>query len=164
MDKIFTAKEFLDKIQLMLDVRTIYNMGCFGAPLTYGSNLKRYSSNYDYNKKRADMYAQAVDQANKDGVPLFGGDCGCSVKGILWGWNADGNKVYGGAQYQSNGIPDTTINSLRDKYCEKYSKDFSTIVPGELVFYDEGGSHVGVYIGNGIVAENTPKWDNCFQT
>ena len=163
MNKIMTVKELLEKTQLMLNQRTIYVNGCFGAPLNYGDNLKRYTTNYDYNIRNAATIKAAAQKAKEDRVPIFGGDCHCSFKGIAWGWNADPNKAYGGASYASNGLPDCTINTHRDKYCEPYSTDFSNIVPGEALFYDKEGSHFGLYIGDGLVAENTPKFKNCFQ-
>lgn len=163
MDKIFKVKDFLAKVQLALNSRTLYVKGCFGAPLNYKNNLTRYTTNYQYNKDRADIIKKAAAKAAADGVPIFGGDCHCTIKGIAWGWNANGNAIYGGAQYQANGLPDCTITAERTKYCEDFSTDFSNIVPGEAVFMDASDGHIGVYIGNGMVAENTPAWDNCFQ-
>lgn len=162
MDKIFTIKEFLAKINQALNVRTLYVNGCFGAPLNYKSNLTRYTTNNTYNKNHAETIKKAAAKAAADGVPIFGGDCHCTYKGFAWGWDAKADEIYGGAQYQSNGLPDCTITTERTKYCEGFSTDFSNIVPGEMVFM-EGDGHVGVYVGDGMVAENTPKWDNCFQ-
>ena len=80
-------------------------------------------------------------------------------KGILWGWNADINKVYGGAVYASHGVPDMTENALIS-YCSDVSHDFSKIGRGELVWMS---GHVGVYIGDGKVIECSPKWKNGVQ-
>lgn len=41
--------EFVDKLKDVLKHKTLYVMGCFGAPLTT-ANKKRYSSNNSYNK------------------------------------------------------------------------------------------------------------------
>ena len=98
-----------------------------------------------------------IERATED---TFGFDCVCLVKGILWGWNADVRHVYGGATYQSNGVPDTTITNLLKKYCTEQSTDFSKIEVGEFLTM---GGHCGVYIGDGLAIECTPKWKNGVQ-
>lgn len=147
----------------MSKVRSIYVLGCWGVPLTYGSNLKRFSSNYEYNKRRATKYAEAVSKAKEDGVPLFGGDCCGIIKGLLWGWDGSANKVYGGCRYASGGMPDDTIRSMLNKHCSDISDDFSNIQPGEFLVYDKDYGHCGLYLGDGLCLESTPKWNNCFQ-
>ena len=92
------SNEFLDKLRLAESCKTIYIKGCFGAPMT-PANKKRYTNNLPYNNNRAAMI-------NACSADTFGFDCVCLIKGILWGWNADKNKVYGGAVYKSNGVPD----------------------------------------------------------
>lgn len=89
----------------------------------------------------------------------FGFDCVCLVKGILWGWNGDASKKYGGAVYQSNGVPDITEGQMINA-CNGVSSDFSKLVPGEFLWMQ---GHCGVYIGDGLAVECTPKWDNCVQ-
>ena len=45
-----TAKAFVDKaVDIAKNYKTLYVMGCFGAPLT-GSNVSRYCNNHSYNK------------------------------------------------------------------------------------------------------------------
>lgn len=45
-----TAKVFVDKaVDIAKNYKTLYVMGCFGAPLT-GSNVSRYCNNHSYNK------------------------------------------------------------------------------------------------------------------
>ena len=61
--------------------------------------------------------------------------------------------------YKSNGVPDTTIESLL-KSCTDVSDDFTNIVPGEFLTMD---GHCGVYIGDGLAIEATPKWENKVQ-
>ena len=57
-------------------------MGCFGAPLT-GGNVSRYCNNHEYNKQAA--RTQMIKAAANQNPPVFGFDCVCLIKGILWG-------------------------------------------------------------------------------
>lgn len=141
------VKEFLEKAELAFDSKTLYIKGCFGAPMGYKNNRTRYSTNNDYNRGRADLIMSASDDT-------FGFDCVNLLKGILWGWNADLKKVYGGAQYASNDVPDIGENAMIAK-CSDVSTDFSNIIPGEMLWLD---GHAGIYIGNGLAIECTPKW------
>jgi hypothetical protein len=52
--------------------KTLYVMGCFGAPLT-GSNVSRYCSNHSYNRQqtRQNMIKAVANQK----PPYFGFDC-----------------------------------------------------------------------------------------
>lgn len=146
-----TRDDFLDKLHLAVKCKTIYIKGCFGAPLNE-KNKKRYTSNLEYNKNRADLI-------NACDVNVFGFDCVNLIKSILWGWNADKNKTYGGANYKANGVPDTNADGIM-AYCDYVSEDFSKIEEGNIVWIP---GHVGVYVGYGRVIECTPKWGNCVQ-
>ena len=117
-------------------------------------NKKRYSTNNAYNKKpeRAALIAAATPDT-------FGFDCVCLLKGILWGWQADTTKIYGGANYKSNGVPDLDADQFFST-CTEISTDFSSILPGEVVWMS---GHIGAYIGNGLVVESSPKWANGVQ-
>ena len=85
-------------------------------------------------------------------------DCVVSVKSVLWNWCEDKNKIHGGANYASNGVPDFTCNDGLN-YCNDVSKDFHNLTPGEyLCMKDTQYNHVGVYIGNGKVFEVTTAW------
>ncbi len=85
-------------------------------------------------------------------------DCVCSIKGILWGFDANIKKKHGGAIYKSNGVADFTCNGAL-KYCSSVSKDFSNLVPGEyLCMKDTEYNHSGIYLGNGKVFECTTGW------
>ena len=97
---------------------------------------------------------QWLPQANaiKDKGFLF--DCVGLIKGILWGWDGDLSRTYGGAGYACNGVPDYDAKKMID-CCREVSTDFSDIVPGEAVWMD---GHIGVYVGEGLVVEATPKW------
>ena len=145
------SNEFFEKLKLAESCKTIYIKGCFGAPMT-PANKKRYTTNLAYNANRAAMI-------NACSADTFGFDCVCLIKGILWGWNADVNKTYGGAVYKSNGVPDVGADGIV-KYLIDCTTDFSNIIPGECVWMQ---GHVGVYVGNGKVIECTPKWTNDVQ-
>jgi hypothetical protein len=135
------------------DFKTLYVMGCFGAPMTE-SNKARYCKNHSYNKdaKRTAMIQAATSDT-------FGFDCVCLIKGILWGWRGALNTNYGGASYKSNGVPDIGADSMI-KVCLDVSTDFSKIEIGEAVWME---GHIGVYVGGGLAVECTPKWDNKVQ-
>lgn len=148
------SKVFVDKaIDIAKNYKTLYVMGCFGAPMN-AANKKRYSDNNKYNRdpKRTAM----INAASSD---TFGFDCVNLIKGILWGWSGDTSKKYGGAKYVSNGVPDTNADGMINK-CTDVSNDFSKIVPGEAVWKP---GHIGIYIGDGLAVECTPSWDNKVQ-
>ncbi len=151
------ASEFINKLQNIVDnYKTLYVMGCFGAPLT-GANVSRYCTNHRYNKQaaRTAMIRAAADK----NPPVYGFDCVCLIKGVLWGWSGNAAKPYGGAAYASNGVPDLGADTMITK-CSGVSADFSGIVPGEAVWLP---GHIGVYIGGGKVIECSPAFKNCVQ-
>ena len=149
-----TNKELAAKlIDIAKNYKTLYIMGCFGAPMT-AANKKRYSTNYDYNKQ-----ASRTAMINAATADTFGFDCVCRIKGVLWGWNGDKSKTYGGAKYASNGVPDIGADSMI-KVCKNISTDFSKIEIGEAVWME---GHIGVYVGDGLAVECTPKWENKVQ-
>ena len=131
--------------------KTLYVLGCFGSPLN-ATNKKRYTTNNTYNKKRAKIINSASSNT-------FGFDCVCLIKGILWGWNGNTKATYGGAKYCSNGVPDVGADQMMN-YCSGVSTNFNNIVPGEAVHMK---GHIGIYIGNGLAVECTPKWKNKVQ-
>lgn len=135
------------------DYKTLYVMGCFGAPLTQ-KNKDRYCTNHSYNKdaKRTAMIRSASEDT-------FGFDCVCLIKGILWGWKGDVTRTYGGASYITNGVPDINADQMILE-CKDVSTDFSKIEVGEAVWMK---GHIGVYIGNGLAVESTPAWKNKVQ-
>ncbi|MDR3165791.1 MAG: hypothetical protein LBU13_09460 [Synergistaceae bacterium] len=147
-------------VAALLDVannhNTLYVMGCFGAPLT-GANVTRYTSNHDYNKQAA-RTAMIKAAANKT-PPVYGFDCVCLIKALLWGWNGDPSKPYGGAIYASSGVPDINANAMI-RQCKGLSTDFLKIEVGEAVWLD---GHIGIYIGDGRAIECTPSWANKVQ-
>lgn len=149
MEIVMTAKELADRCkQLATEYKTLYILGCFGAPMT-AKNRKRYANNYAYNRQsERTAKIRAADENT------FGFDCVCMIKGLLWGWCGDSGKTYGGAKYQSNGVPDSGADSLFRK-CGSQSEDFSCVEIGEAVWLE---GHIGIYIGDGLAVECTPKW------
>lgn len=151
---MMTSREFIQKaIVIANNYKTLYVMGCFGAPMT-DANKKRYTNNHEYNMRPGPK--AAILAASSD---TFGFDCVCLIKGILWGWSGNKNHVYGGAVYCSNNVPDITADTMISR-CSNVSADFSKIVPGEMLWKT---GHAGIYIGNGMAVECTPAWSNCVQ-
>lgn len=134
--------------------KTLYVMGCFGAPLT-SVNKTRYTSNHYYNRQAS--RTTKIKAASSD---TFGFDCVGLIKGLLWGWNGSTGKTYGGATYQANHVPDINADMMFSR-CRSVSSDFSGIQPGEVVWTD---GHIGIYIGNGLAVEATPSWGDKVQT
>lgn len=128
--------------------KTLYVLGCFGAPLN-DSTRQRYINAQEFNR-RADRLPK-IQAATAD---TFGFDCVCFVKALLWGWFGDLSHEYGGATYQSNGVPDIGADRLIE-VCKDVSTDFSSILVGEAVWFP---GHCGVYIGDGLVSECTHRW------
>ena len=146
--------DFVNKaINIANNYKTLYVMGCFGAPMT-DANKSRYANNHEYNKQTT--RTQKIQNASSD---TFGFDCVCLIKGILWGWSGDKSKTYGGAEYASNGVPDVGADAIMN-HCSNVSTDFKTIQEGEIVHMT---GHVGIYIGNGLVVECTPIWEDGVQ-
>lgn len=152
------AKTLVDKvIDIAKNYKTLYVMGCFGAPLT-GGNVSRYCTNHSYNKQAA-RTAMIKSVANQS-PPVYGFDCVNLIKGILWGWCGDASRTYGGAQYAVNGVPDIGADQAI-KVCEEVSTSgWAAMAVGEAVWCS---GHIGIYIGNGLAVECTPRWKNCVQ-
>lgn len=143
-------------IDIAKNYKTLYVMGCFGAPLT-GANVTRYLNNHNYNKAAARQ--KMIKAAANQSPPVFGFDCVCLIKGILWGWTGDASRTYGGAGYAINGVPDVSADGMIAK-CTGVTTNFSNIVPGECVWM---AGHVGIYIGNGLAVECSPAFQNKVQ-
>jgi hypothetical protein len=130
------------------DCKTLYVMGCFGAPMT-PTNRASYTQNHVYNR-RSDR-TKRIRAASPD---TYGFDCVGLIKGLLWGWSGDQGKTYGGATYAANGVPDINADTMISR-CADISPDFSRIQIGEVVWTD---GHIGIYIGDGLAVESTPSW------
>lgn len=154
MKTVMKASEFVAKLKnIATNYKTLYVMGCFGAPMTT-ANKKRYINHHPYNQQPARV--KLINAASAD---TFGFDCVCLIKGVLWGWNGDKNKIYGGAKYATKGVLDIDANTMIN-ICSGVSTDFGKIEIGEAVWTD---GHIGVYIGDGLAVECTPAWKNKVQ-
>lgn len=139
--------DFVNGALLALKQNTTYATGAFGASIgNFPDQLKRYCDN---SPDLANLIRKRA--ANP---PAFAFDCVGLCKGILWGFSADPKRVYGGASYKSNGVPDFGT-SIIDK-CDDVSTNFSQIQTGELLWMS---GHVGVYIGGGYAIECTSAWE-----
>lgn len=150
---VMKVNDFIKRLRQAEQSKTLYVMGCFGAPMNQ-NNKNRYKKNHYYNcnPERQRM----IDNCSNDS---FGFDCVNLIKGILWGWNGNIDKVYGGAVFKSNGVPDYAANEFFNLCCG-ISSNFKGIKPGCIVWMQ---GHVGVYVGNGEVIECTPSFKNCVQ-
>lgn len=154
MATVMKASEFVAKLKnIATNYKTLYVMGCIGAPMTK-ANKTKYINHHEYNRN-----ADRTAMINAATTNTFGFDCVCLIKSVLWGWNGSTNRTYGGATYCSNGVPDVCADGMI-QLCKGLSADFSNIEVGEAVWCE---GHIGVYIGNGLAVECTPKWDNCVQ-
>lgn len=149
---MITSSEFVSKAKLYQKLTTSYVWGTFGWPITT-SNITRAINAYPSSNAKRKSTLEAL--AGKDAW-MF--DCVGYIKALLWGFKATSGS-YGGATYASNGVPDINADTMINK-CSGISSDFSTIVPGEVVWLT---GHIGIYIGDGKVVECTPAWKNGVQ-
>ena len=154
MAKVMKASDLALRLRdIALNYKTLYVMGCFGAPMTE-ANKKRYINHHSYNQSAA--RTKMINDATAD---TFGFDCVCLIKGVLWGWTGDKKKIYGGANYATKGVADLSADGMFN-LCTEVSTDFSDIEIGEALW---SSGHIGVYIGNGLAVECTPAWKNKVQ-
>ena len=154
MPKVMSNNQFVEIAkEIATNYKTLYVMGCFGAPMN-SKNKTRYVKNNSYNKQS--IRVNKIKTASEN---TFGFDCVCLIKGILWGWNGDVGKTYGGAIYKANGVPDVGADKIMT-HCTNVTKDFAKVEMGELVHMP---GHVGIYIGDGLVVESTPIWQDGVQ-
>ena len=150
-----TNLELIDKAtNIAQNYKTKYMWGTFGSIITESliwQKTRQYPQRYSTNRQ--------TELRNEIGKNCWAFDCVGLIKSILWGWTGDTSKTYGGASYGSNKVPDTTASGVINS-CTSVSTNFDTIEKGEAV-YMEG--HIGIYIGNGNVAEATihDKYDGC---
>ena len=153
MATIMTGQVFADKAKAVTQNRkTLYVWGGFGAPLN-AQNKARYTGPNAAEYNRRPERTAKIQAADPD---CYAVDCVGLLKMLLWGWNGDLSRVYGGAVYQANGVPDINANQMIER-CSgvKTSFDLSTMLPGEAVWKQ---GHIGIYIGDGLAVECTPVW------
>ena len=155
------TSEFLNVLNKMTKVKTLYVKGCFGANLKKPQNKLRYTINNPFNKQKS-----RTDKINAITEDCFGFDCVCMIKSARWGFDFDPSKTYGGAKYCSNGVPDFGTETVHKYLDNFFDCKNSTPSIGDVV-YMEG--HVGVYVGQYFgdkvpqVIECTPKWKDGVQ-
>lgn len=144
---IETAAQLAQACRVAVKKKTLYVFGGYGLPLTE-ENKKRIQSGYAYNRKPERN--QKIAEAEAD---TFGFDCSGLIKGLLWGWQGTADKN-GGAVYGSYGVKDQNADTMI-AHCLDVTTDFSTMQIGEAVWLP---GHIGIYVGDGLVVECTPKW------
>ena len=146
--KITTAAQLAERcLDVAQNYKTLYVMGCFGAPMT-AANKKRYTQNHSYNKQTA--RTKMINTASAD---TFGFDCVNLIKGLLWNWCGDKAKTYGGASHAVNGVPDIGADTMITKCKNVSTTGWANMEVGEALWVK---GHIGVYIGNGLAVECTP--------
>lgn len=141
-------------IDIATKYKTLYVMGCFGAPMNQ-VNKTRYTNNNAYNRR-----TDRTEKILKADADVYGFDCNCLFKSILWDWSGDPSQIYGGATYQSNGVPDATIKFIASN-CRDVSSDFTNVRAGEYLWnadYSHAGICVGLVDGKLCKVECTPGW------
>lgn len=158
MSLLMKVSSFVEILKsIATDHKTVYAWGMFGTLITATSvagKAKQYS--YWYTESKINSIFAPI---YRTGSLVWGFDCVGLIKGVLWGWNGDKSKTYGGAVYASNGVPDISADAMIDK-CLNISSDLSKIGVGEFLWMK---GHCGIYIGNGQVVESSPKWGNGVQ-
>ena len=103
-------------------------------------------------EKKPTLYKLGTYMNRKSGKYIL---CDCSglIKGILWGYPTKG-------RYGSNGIPDVNANTMIGRYCTGVTTDMSKLRKGMAVWMD---GHIGIYCGDGVVVESSPRWENGIQ-
>ncbi len=140
-------------IDIAKNYKTIYGMGTWGWIVTKSAIERKKKESSWWTTSRINTISKVIDKN------YFMFDCVGLIKGILWGWNGNTKAIYGGAGYACNGVPDVNTEGMLAK-CTNVSTDFSKIEVGEYLWMN---GHCGVYIGDGLAVECTPKWDNKVQ-
>jgi len=149
-----TGQQLADKVtKIAKEYKTCYIWGGLGKPIT-AQTIQQAINQYPKNDTYA---AKAQTLAGKKKAFYF--DCVGLIKSVLWGWSGDSSKSLGGAKYASNGVPDISADQMITK-CSGVSTNFSGLQVGELLWCK---GHVGIYIGEGLAVECTPKWDGGVQ-
>lgn len=145
-------KTFANKAkQLATQYKTSYLLGGFGH-VANRDNLNRLLNQYEENYNWVGKAQEIIGQG-------FYMDCVGMIKSLLWDFSFNLDKIYGGAMYCSNNVPDIDANQMINA-CINVSSDFNNITVGEAVWMN---NHIGVFIGENRVVECTPSWRCCAQ-
>ncbi len=137
------------------DYKTVYMWGSIGDVVTEGfiaGRVAQYPS--WYTAARVQLFKSLV------GKGYFAFDCVNLAKSILWGWDGDAEACHGGAVYCSNGVPELSADDMI-KACIGVSTNFTGYIPVGAALWLKG--HFGIYLGDGLAVECTPKWKNGVQ-
>jgi hypothetical protein len=147
------VNDFIRMLKKAYNSKTLYVMGGWGFPLNSDNKKRTFVQPYNCKPERK----VKINAASSD---TFAFDCCGLPRSILWGWNADTKARNGGATYCANGVPEYDAKQFMFEGCTEQSCDFSKIEPGEFLWLD---GHCGVYLGDGLAIESTPKWKDGVQ-
>lgn len=139
--------------EILRHYNTCYLYGGIGQIVTQSvvnAKAKQYPSFYTSARKA--NYTQYINSSKR----YWGFDCVNLYKSILWGWNGDESKSFGGAKYASNGVPDASADGLFSYCTNKSSTGWDNMMIGEALWMS---GHFGLYVGNGKCIECSPRWN-----
>lgn len=139
--------------EILRHYNTCYLYGGIGQIVTQSvvnAKAKQYPSFYTSARKA--NYTQYINSSKR----YWGFDCVNLYKSILWGWNGDESKSFGGAIYASNGVPDASADGLFSYCTGKSSTGWDNMAIGEALWMS---GHFGLYVGNGKCIECSPRWN-----
>lgn len=139
--------------EILRHYNTCYLYGGIGQIVTQSvvnAKAKQYPSFYTSARKA--NYTQYINSSKR----YWGFDCVNLYKAILWGWNGDESKSFGGAKYASNGVPDASADGLFSYCTSKSSTGWDNMMIGEALWMS---GHFGLYVGNGKCIECSPRWN-----
>ena len=152
--KITNNYELMAKAyEVLRHYNTVYLYGGIGQVLTQSivnAKAKQYPSFYTSSRKA--KYQQYLNS----GKLYWGFDCVNLYKSLLWGWNGDSSKSFGGAKYASNGVPDASADGLFSYCTNKSSTGWDKMQVGEALWMS---GHFGMYVGGGKAIECSPRWN-----
>ena len=118
------ANSFVDKLySIATTKKTVYAWGMFGSTITK-SRVEAKAKQYPYWYTESKI-ASVFSPLYGSNPPVWGFDCIGLIKGVLWGWQDDETKTYGGAVYTSNSVPDVKgyppVKSMLFSFSSLYS-------------------------------------------
>lgn len=161
--------------EIVEDYDTCYVYGAVGQHLTaslISTLADRWRSMNFYTQSKLNQYEKIMADAKKKNKYIWGFDCVNVIKAVLWGWNGDQSKSYGGATYGSNGVSDVSADGCISicKNVKSYWDKNNNPIPWDDIQLGEAvwtNGHIGIYVGEGLVIECTPKsgtgWTNNVQ-